>query len=331
VAMDEPATATHDTKIQELKDTYYEMFEHPPRGRYASDCAWLTSKIALGCRQQSALPSAAVVVPPEAPVISTLALTPDVIMPRFGQMVSVGLAMIQVSDYVFEAGDKGMTFGASTVNSVHIKTIASEGMAARLFGQELRVGCMLINIEGRQIIGEPNALEIAQAHELHGCVLTISVPPEDNITWMTDNIEVTRPSMGSEQKILESEPAEDHVHTSKDINRPNELKAHVAPTNDFGRTTTNFVVQSHHPKTGDYSIHATKAVPSRDSTVISMSDSCDISETSTIQDNAHSKAITETFGDDGVDPSADDRILDYQISMNNLCTFMFDSDGHRMG
>jgi hypothetical protein len=60
-------------------------------------------------------------------------------------MMRVGLTVIQASDYVFEACDKGMTFGASTVNSVHIQTIASEGMTARLFGQELRVGCMLIS------------------------------------------------------------------------------------------------------------------------------------------------------------------------------------------
>jgi hypothetical protein len=181
IAMGEPASATHDIKIQELKDDYNEMVEHPPRGRYASDCAWLTSKIAMGYHQQSALPSTAVVLPPEAPVISTIALNPEVIMPRFGRMVSVGLAMIQASDYLFDAEDKGMTFGASTVNSVHIKTIASEGMAARLFGHRLHVGCMLISIEERQIIGETNALEIAQAHELRGCVLTISVPPEDNL------------------------------------------------------------------------------------------------------------------------------------------------------
>jgi hypothetical protein len=112
-------------------------------------------------------------------------------------MITVGLSKIQASDYIFEAGDKGMTFGASTVNSVHIKTIAPEGMAARLFGHRLHVGCMIVSIQGRQITGETNALAIAQAHALRGRVLTISVPPEDNITWMADNIEVTRPSVES--------------------------------------------------------------------------------------------------------------------------------------
>ena len=112
-------------------------------------------------------------------------------------MITVGLSKIQASDYIFEAGDKGMTFGASTVNSVHIKTIAPEGMAARLFGHRLHVGCMIVSIQGRQITGETNALAIAQAHALRGCVLIISVPLEDNITWMTDNIEVTRPSVES--------------------------------------------------------------------------------------------------------------------------------------
>jgi hypothetical protein len=129
----EPATKAHDANIQEMKDTYSEIFKHPPRGRYACDYEWLTSKIALGCHQQSALPSVATVVPPEAPVVSTTALTPDVIMPRFGRMMSLGLTMIQASDYVFEAGHKGMTLCSSTVNSVHIKTIASEAMAAKCY------------------------------------------------------------------------------------------------------------------------------------------------------------------------------------------------------
>ena len=99
---------------------------------------------------------------------------------------------------------------------------------------------MIVSIQGRQITGETNALAIAQAHALRGCVLTISVPPEDNITWMADNIEVTRPSVESNQK--------------------------------------------------------TTAIASIKSTVITMSDNFDISDTSTIHSNAQSEAITATFG-----------------------------------
>jgi hypothetical protein len=97
VAVVEPATAAHDAKFQDMKDTYSDIFKHPPRGRYASDSEWLTSKIALGCHQQSALPSAAAVVPTEASTVSTIALTLDVIMPRFGRMMRVGLTMIDSS------------------------------------------------------------------------------------------------------------------------------------------------------------------------------------------------------------------------------------------
>jgi hypothetical protein len=110
------------------------------------------------------------------------------------------LSTIQASDYSFEAGDKGMTFGASTVNSVHIKTIAPDGMAARLFGHKLRMGCMIISIQGRQLSGETNALAIVQAHALLCCILTISVHPEDRITWMADNIAVTRSSIHSNKE-----------------------------------------------------------------------------------------------------------------------------------
>jgi hypothetical protein len=165
--------------------------------------------------------------------------------------------LIQAFDYVFEAGDKGMTFGAS--NSVHIQTIASKGMATKLFGQEHRVGCMLISIEGRRIIAETNALEIVQAHELQGCVLTLSVPPDDTITWITDVDEMTLPSVGPYHEILDSEPAKDQVQTSTTliatgINGPRELTAPVASTNDFGCTTTSIVEQSRLPETGDCNI-----------------------------------------------------------------------------
>jgi hypothetical protein len=272
-------------------------------------------------------------------------------------MITVGLSKIQASDYSFEAGDKGMTFGASIVNSVHIKTIAPEGMTARLFGHRLHVGCMIISIQGRQITGETNALAIAQAHALRGCILTISVPPEDNITWMTDNIEGTRPSVDSTRKTTDavceldalrhasdiliqpettdecqqndasltsslrssdrkltkaerhrkyghighmdncviSENAKDHAHTST-FTSLDELTAPVVLTGDFVRTTTNFVMQSHLPETSDCSVQETKAIASSFSTVITMSDNLDISDTSTIHSNAQSEAVTAALG-----------------------------------
>ena len=107
-------------------------------------------------------------------------------------------------------------FGASTANSVHILTIASDGMrmAARLFGQDLRVGCMLISIDGRRISGETHALKLMQAHATQDCMLTLSMSPTENITWINDVHEMTLPSVGPDKKIPDSGPAADHVQTS---------------------------------------------------------------------------------------------------------------------
>ena len=82
---------------------------------------------------------------------------------------------------------------------MHIKTIATDGMAARLFGCKLQIGCMVISIQGpnisdETISGETDALAIVQAHALLSCVLTISAPPDDTISWMTDTVADTRPS-----------------------------------------------------------------------------------------------------------------------------------------
>jgi hypothetical protein len=72
-----------------------------------------------------------------------------------------------------------MMFGESTANSVHIQTIASDGLAARLFGQVLRVGCMLVSINGRQNNGENHALKLMRDHATQDCVLTLSISPTD--------------------------------------------------------------------------------------------------------------------------------------------------------
>jgi hypothetical protein len=98
-----------------------------------------------------------------------------------------------------------------------------------------------------------------QAHELQGCVLTLSVPPDDTITWITDVDGMTLPSVGPDQKILDSGPTKDHLQTSTTliatgVNGPRELTAPVASTDDFGRTTTSMVMQSRLPETGDCNI-----------------------------------------------------------------------------
>ena len=62
-----------------------------------------------------------------------------------------------------------------------------------------------------------------------------------------------------------------------------------------------------------------------------MSGSHDVSETSIIPCSEQSRAITETSGVEGVDPSADDRVLNDRISLSNLCTSMSNSDGNQMG
>ena len=67
----------------------------------------------------------------------------------FGRSINVGSTMIQVADYSFDPCDKEMTFGTSTTNSVHIRTIASDGMATRISGGVLQVGNMLVSINGR--------------------------------------------------------------------------------------------------------------------------------------------------------------------------------------
>jgi hypothetical protein len=193
--------ATTDKTILELKNDYYAHFGHFPRGRFANKSAWLASNIALSVRLKSTPQPDAQVLAPIPLVVPKITLAPAKVGSRFGRKIlTVGLSTIPASDYSFVAGDKGMTFGASTVNSVHIETIAPYGMAARLFGHKLRMACMVISIQGQQLSGETNALAIVQAHALLCCILTISVHPEDRITWMADNIAVTRSSIHSNKE-----------------------------------------------------------------------------------------------------------------------------------
>jgi hypothetical protein len=72
-------------------------------------------------------------------------------------------------------------------------------------------------------------------------------------------------------------------------------------------------------------------VSSRNLATIPMSDSHDVSETSTILGVEQSRAITETFGVEEVDPSTDNRVLNHMIPLRNLCTSMSNSNGYQMG
>ena len=186
--------APTDAAILELKNEYKAHFGHFPRGRFASKSSWLTTAITEKNRLTSTTRSIADISTSQLPLIPESTSDAPNNASRFGRKwLTLGLSAIPTSDYSFTAGDKGMTFGASTAGSVHIKTIATGGMAARLFGHKLRVGCLVISVQGpnvfdESISGETDALTIVRAHALLSCVLTISAPPDDTITWMTDAI-----------------------------------------------------------------------------------------------------------------------------------------------
>ena len=163
--------------------------------------------------------------------------------------MTLGLSTIPASDYSFTAGDKGMTFGASTAGSVHIKTIATGGMAARLFGHKLRVGCLVISVQGpnvfdESISGETDALTIVRAHALLSCVLTISAPPDDTITWMTDAISDMRSAEELELLTQTTMAVQSEIGTSSSgvlqstiagpmrISSPHNAQRHAGPSPD---------------------------------------------------------------------------------------------------
>ena len=190
--MKDSITAPSDAAIIELKNEYKASFGRLPRGRYANTSSWLTSAIAEKNRLTPTTLSIAHVSTSQTLPIPATASDPPLIGSHFGRKwLTLGLSTIPASDYTFAAGDKGLIFEASTAGSVHIKTIAANGMAARLFGSKLQVGCLVISIQGpnisnESISGETNALAIVQAHALLSCVLTISAPPDDTIDWMPD-------------------------------------------------------------------------------------------------------------------------------------------------
>jgi hypothetical protein len=212
--------APTDAVILELKNEYKAHFGHFPRGRFASKSSWLTTAITEKHRLTSNTRSIADIS------TSQLLLIPESTSdaPNNGshfrrKWLTLGLSTIPASDYSFTAGDKGMTFDASTAGSVHIKTIETDGMAARLFGHKLRVGCLVISVQGpnisdETISGETDALAIVQAHALLSCVLTISAPPDDTITWMTDAISDTRSAEGLELLTQTSMAVQSEINTS---------------------------------------------------------------------------------------------------------------------
>jgi hypothetical protein len=247
--------AIPDPEILELKNEYNAHFGHLPRGRFANQSSWLTSAIARSIRLKSNTQSIAQVSTPKSMMIpETTSDPPHVDSPFERKILTVGLSTIPASDYSFPAGDKGMTFGASTVNSVHIKTIALDGMAALLFGRKLSIGCMITSIQGHQISDGTNALAIVQAHALLRCILTISVPPEDNVAWVSDDLDMVRPLENFKTKIDENNGAvKDRVHTSTSP-VTDTLASPMMLTTDFVHTATDFVMHSHPHTTSDYKL-----------------------------------------------------------------------------
>jgi hypothetical protein len=124
--------------------------------------------------------------------------------------------MIQVADYSFDLGDKGMTFGTSTTSSVHIQTIASDNMATKICGRVLQVGSMLVSINGRHISMEYNALELVRERASQACGLTFSIAPKRCITWFEHNYDVQTPLV--EQENGDSRSRTRDIWYSADIN-----------------------------------------------------------------------------------------------------------------
>ena len=129
--MIDAAAIEHDANILEMKRIYNDIHGHSLCGRWASDSEWLTAQIDEGCASHSTSTPAATMV------VAQTAAAPNVVLPIFGRNMCVGSTMMQVIDYPFGTSDKGMTFGTSTTNSVHIQTIDSDGVAATTSRQVL--------------------------------------------------------------------------------------------------------------------------------------------------------------------------------------------------
>jgi hypothetical protein len=131
--------APPDAEILELKNEYKARFGRLPRGRFASTSSWLASAIAAKNRLTSTTQSIAHVSTPQTLLIPETTSDPPHIGSQFGRKwLAVGLSTIPAFDYSFAAGDKGMTFEASTAGSVHIKTIGQ---------MEWLLGYLAVNFE----------------------------------------------------------------------------------------------------------------------------------------------------------------------------------------
>jgi hypothetical protein len=151
--------------------------------------------------------------------------------------------MMQVTDYPFGTGDKGMTFGTSTTNSVHIQTMESDGMAATTSRQVLQIGSMLVAIDGRHISEENNAVQLVREYATQECVLTFSTAPTKHITWFANFDERTLPPVGQELAILGSGPTTTRMQPSTPsaatgIMGPRELTGPAGPASESVCTTT---------------------------------------------------------------------------------------------
>jgi hypothetical protein len=137
------------------------------------------------------------------------------------------------------------------------------------------------NISDETISGETDALAIVQAHALLSCVLTISVPPDDTIAWMTDTIADTRPSEGLAQQPTQTTGAvESEIDTSQTTVVPNIISSQLPfdsqRDNVSSQTTNGCTLQTlwSHTKPGDVVLANHDDTSYRKAIVVSVDMSC---------------------------------------------------------
>ena len=90
--MIEAAQTENDTNILELKNNYRDIHEKLPRGAWAKDSRWLTSKI------QNAFATQSTPTPDGDTLAPKATISANNILPIFGRSVNAGSTMIQVAD-----------------------------------------------------------------------------------------------------------------------------------------------------------------------------------------------------------------------------------------
>jgi hypothetical protein len=88
----EAAQTKNDTNILELKNNYRDIHEKLPRGAWAKDSRWLTSKI------QNAFATQSTPTPDGDTLAPKATISANNILPIFGRSVNAGSTMIQVAD-----------------------------------------------------------------------------------------------------------------------------------------------------------------------------------------------------------------------------------------